>query len=118
MRDCDCYVPIELIPERRLHDRIRLVICVRHELLPIRQTRRSCLLPCGCNRKEKISHGRRQGGKARTFVENDRLATAPYRTRECQYLPLHDGKVAPVTRNLAIELQTFITLRVEEPRDA
>ena len=60
--------------------------------------------------KKRISQNRHTGrqGKTRTFVENEQLATAHYRTRERQYLPLADGEVAPAARNLAVERETVI----------
>jgi len=59
---------------------------------------------CLYNRIRLVINSRRR------FIEYKQFATAHYRTRERQDLPLADREVAPATCDLAIKRETAIIL--------
>ena len=62
-----------------------------------------------CKHNEGSARATVEGkGKARTFVENEQLATAYYCTPERQDLPLANREVASAARNLAIESEAAV----------
>ena len=115
MRDRDqCHVSFKLVPERSLYDYICLIICItRYVNISLKKDEGKTLpiADVAAEEKKLSQRGqRRKQGKTSTFVENEQLATAYYRTSERQDLPLSDGEVSPATCNRAIKSETGIVV--------
>jgi hypothetical protein len=59
-----------------------------------------------------------QVNRGRRFIQDEQLASAHHRPRKRDDLSLSDGEIGPARSNRGIEMQAFMTLRVEREQSS